>query len=56
MKIVLRSVLSACSLSPGLDGPELTRRRNITVRPGEGARTIIRDREPAGASTEPAVA
>ena len=55
MKIVLRSVLAACSLAPGLDGPELTRRRNITVRPGEGASTILRDRESAPAAAPAAI-
>jgi cytochrome P450 len=44
MKIVLRAILSRCELAPGAQGPEFTRRRNITVRPGLGARTVVRDR------------
>jgi cytochrome P450 len=49
MKIVLRAILSRCELAPGAQGPELTRRRSITVRPGLGARTVIRDRAPVPA-------
>jgi cytochrome P450 len=58
MKIVLRRVLAECRIAPGVDGPEMTRRRNITVRPGKGARTVIRDRQPAAseAPAEPAAA
>jgi cytochrome P450 len=47
MKIVLRAILSRCELAPGAQGPEFTRRRNITVRPGLGARTVVRDRTTA---------
>jgi cytochrome P450 len=44
MQIVLRSVLGACELRPASDGHELARRRNITIRPAAGARTMLRDR------------
>ncbi len=54
MKIVLRRVLAECRIDQGIDGPEMTRRRNITVRPGEGAQTILRDREAVTAPAEPA--
>jgi len=47
MKVVLRSVLAACDVAPATDGPELARRRNITIRPAAGARTILADRIPA---------
>jgi cytochrome P450 len=46
MKIVLRSALSTLTLHPG-DGAEVARRRNITVRPSQGARAILSDRRPA---------
>jgi cytochrome P450 len=46
MGIVLRSVLGARELRPGGDGIELARRRNITIRPGRGARAILRERHP----------
>jgi cytochrome P450 len=41
MKIVLRAVLSECELSAGGDGVELARRRNITIRPAEGAVAVL---------------
>jgi cytochrome P450 len=49
MKIVMRAVLEACELRPAGDGFEVARRRNITVRPAGGARTVLRarEREPA---------
>jgi cytochrome P450 len=46
MQIVMRSVLERCELRPAGDGAELARRRNITVRPGEGARAVLRARQP----------
>ena len=46
MRIVLRTVLAACELRPAGDGFELARRRNITIRPGEGALGVLRDRDP----------
>jgi cytochrome P450 len=48
MEIVLRSVLAACELRPAGDGFEVTRRRNITIRPGAGARMVLRERRAAG--------
>jgi hypothetical protein len=48
MEIVMRTVLSACELRPAEDGHERARRRNITVRPGAGARAALRARRPAG--------
>ena len=48
MKIVLREVLRQCELASGAHGePELARRRNITIRPGEGASAVLADRRPA---------
>lgn len=49
MKIVLREILSRCEIRAGVAGPELTRRRNITVRPGLGASTVVADRTRAPA-------
>jgi cytochrome P450 len=46
MQIVLRAVLSQRELRRADDAPELTNRRNITVRPGRGARVVLGDREP----------
>jgi cytochrome P450 len=47
MKIVLERVLGASSVQPATDGLELTRRRNITISPGRGARTVLRERAQA---------
>jgi cytochrome P450 len=44
MRIVLRAVLSACELEPADSRAEVTRRRNITVRPAAGARLVLRER------------
>jgi cytochrome P450 len=44
MKIVMRAVLEACEVGAAADGAEVARRRNITVRPGEGTRAVLRDR------------
>ena len=41
MKIVLRAVLSQCELRGGGNGIELARRRNITIRPAEGAVAVL---------------
>jgi cytochrome P450 len=43
MKIVLRAVLAACEVE-AVGGPELPRRRNITIKPGGGARVLLRNR------------
>jgi cytochrome P450 len=53
MKIVLRSALATSSLEPGSAGLELNRRRAITVSPGRGARTVLRDRVPRVQTPEP---
>ena len=45
MQIVMRAVLTRCELRPTGDGAEVARRRNITVRPGDGARALVRQRE-----------
>ena len=45
MKIVLQAVLRRSVPQPGIDGPELTRRRAITIAPKRGARTVLVDRE-----------
>jgi cytochrome P450 len=52
MKLVLRSVLAQSEVRSGAHGPELSRRRSITLSPGRGAATILSDRarsRPAGA-------
>jgi cytochrome P450 len=41
MQIVLRELLSGCELRPAGAGFELARRRNITIRPGAGARVEL---------------
>jgi hypothetical protein len=50
MQIVLRTVLLRWELRRAEVGPELTSRRNITVRPGRGARVVLAEREPAVAA------
>jgi len=47
MKLVLRTVLGTCEVRTGGAGPEVARRRNITVRPGGGARAVLGERLPA---------
>ncbi len=54
MKIVLRAVLSRYELRRPSDELELVRRRNITVSPRQGARTVLRERHPAPSPTAPA--
>lgn len=44
MKIVLRSVLASREVQGGAGRLELTRRRSITISPGRGATTVLRDR------------
>jgi cytochrome P450 len=44
MQIALRSVLERHEIAPGTDGPELTRRRAITVSPRLGARIVLKER------------
>jgi cytochrome P450 len=45
MKLVLRAVLSHGDVRAGGDGLELSRRRAITLSPGKGARTVLRERD-----------
>ena len=47
MQIVLRAVLERHAIAAGHDGPELTRRRSITISPKRGARTVLTARAPA---------
>jgi len=47
MRLVLRAVLSARELHPAAGGAEVAKRRNITVRPGGGARVVLGERKPA---------
>jgi len=47
MKIVLSSVLRAYELRPVGVRPEVPRRRNITIRPGRGARVRLTARRPS---------
>jgi cytochrome P450 len=47
MQIVIRTVLARCELQPTAERSEFPKRRNITIRPGEGARAALRDRRPA---------
>ena len=49
MQIVLRAVLERHGIEAGVAGPELTRRRSITVSPRLGARTVLTARTPAPA-------
>jgi cytochrome P450 len=46
MTVVLRALLSSCSLSAAGAGVEVARRRNITVRPVDGSRAVLADRAP----------
>ena len=49
MKIVMRAILSAYSIEASTGGPELTRRRGITVSPRLGAPVVLRERNPVRA-------
>jgi cytochrome P450 len=53
MKIVLRAVLAACELRPGSGGVELAKRRNITIRPAQGAVTVLGPRQGSAAPRRP---
>ncbi len=46
MQIVMRAVLARCELRAAGEGAEHARRRNITIRPAAGARTVLRARRP----------
>ena len=45
MKVVLRALLGSCELHDSGEGVEVAQRRNITVRPGRGARVVVAERE-----------
>jgi cytochrome P450 len=51
MKVVLRTLLGVCEVSAAGDELEVAQRRNITVRPGRGARVVLgaRSRVPVAA-------
>jgi cytochrome P450 len=51
MKLVLHAVLSQNEISVGGGTFELSRRRSITLSPGQGARTVIRQREPVAVAS-----
>jgi cytochrome P450 len=44
MKTVLREALRRYDVEPGVAGPELTRRRSITISPKLGASAVLRER------------
>ena len=44
MKIVLRVLLGAREVEPASPAPEIPRRRNITIKPGGGARVVLGNR------------
>jgi hypothetical protein len=52
MRIVLRAVLSRCTLAPGSGEPERTRRRGITLSPARGALVLLHDRPTDAAGFE----
>jgi cytochrome P450 len=45
MAVVVRAVLAGSELRPGRAGPEMSRRRSITVSPRRGAEAVLRERE-----------
>jgi cytochrome P450 len=47
MKVVLRQALASFTVTAGATGPEVARRRNITVRPSRGATAVLATRQPA---------
>jgi cytochrome P450 len=54
MKIVLRAILARCEVRPGTDGPEVSRRRAITVSPKRRATTVLTDRPAVRGNGRPA--
>jgi cytochrome P450 len=56
MKIVLRAILARCEVIPGTEGPEVSRRRAITVSPRLRATTVLRDRPAVRMNGRPAPA
>jgi cytochrome P450 len=51
MKLVLRAVLAGAEVRPADGGHEAARRRNITIRPGRGARAVLDERRPVAVAT-----
>jgi cytochrome P450 len=51
MKVVIAEMVRRFEIRPTASGPELTRRRNITIRPASGTRVALgaREREPVAA-------
>ena len=45
MRIVVAEIARRFDIAPGTAGPELSRRRNITIYPKDGARVALRERE-----------
>jgi cytochrome P450 len=56
MRIVMRAVLTENRIEAAGDTLELTRRRSITISPGRGAQTVLRDRNGADAAARVAPA
>ena len=56
MKIVLKAVLSRFDVVPAAGALELNRRRAITISPGRGATTVLRERARVPARAEPVAA
>jgi cytochrome P450 len=54
MKIVLSAILSRCDVRPGTGGPEVSRRRAITVSPSRRATTVLQDRPAVRTNGRPA--
>jgi len=46
-KVVLRTLLSSCEVRTTRGGAEVARRRNITIRPAQGATAVLRERRRA---------
>src|SRR4051812_28968321 len=53
MQIVLRAVLGSRDLVGADQGPERASRRNITIKPGRGARAILAERQATAAESQP---
>jgi hypothetical protein len=51
MKVVIRSVLGSCELTPAGERPEQTARRSITFSPAGGASLVLHDRAAVATST-----
>jgi cytochrome P450 len=56
MKIVLRAILSRCEVRAGTDGPEVSRRRAITISPRRSATSVLHDRPAVHGNGRPASA